>query len=70
LADPNVIGVKGFVYDTVESIGDTFHMVDSSNKQGDVLRQWKMFIESSLAYPDNRKGKLLNEAVTAGKSTA
>ncbi|KAH7380061.1 heterokaryon incompatibility protein-domain-containing protein [Pyrenochaeta sp. MPI-SDFR-AT-0127] len=65
LADPNVIGIQGFVYDTVEEVGDIFRVTDLQEKQQGVLRQWKTLSQRQLQNPNSLE-RLFNETITAG----
>jgi hypothetical protein len=67
LADPNVIGVQGFVYDIIEDIGDVFRMTDPPRKQQDVLRQWKMLAQGQLRNSEDLES-YFSETLTAGVS--
>jgi hypothetical protein len=65
LADPDIIGVQGYVYDTIEEIGDVFRMTDPPRKQQGVLRQWEMLAHGQLQDSEDL-GDLFNETITAG----
>lgn len=67
LADPNVIGIQGLVYDTVEEVGDIFRVTDLLEKQQGVLKQWKTLSQGQLRSSKDLE-MLFNETVTAGVS--
>lgn len=47
LADPQVIGVQGYIVDVIEECSDAYNQLAVSDKRREVLKKWKAFIDAS-----------------------
>jgi hypothetical protein len=70
LADPDVISVKGFIYDTVVAVGVSAPASKSSNIDfGHIFEQWETFTGGPWTSDDLDVQNIFSAILTAGKWT-
>jgi hypothetical protein len=68
LVDPDIIGVKGYIYDTIAQVHGVFRVTDAIEKQQQIIRQWWAVFQSRIADHQGAACRFIS-TITAGGSS-